>query len=76
MKYQGIYKFTFHAVGQNFVAGVISVGTIAGITTVIFVYLYATVRVLFSIREFYRSEPYAFFTFLGLGVVLAAGSDF
>ncbi|WP_235356972.1 amino acid permease [Bacillus alveayuensis] len=43
--------FALHEVGQNFAAGVISVGAIAGITTVIFVYLYATVRVLFSMSR-------------------------
>jgi APA family basic amino acid/polyamine antiporter len=52
--------FALHAVGQNFAAGVLSVGAIAGITTVIFVYLYATVRVLFSMsRDRLLPKPFS-----------------
>lgn len=43
--------FALHAVGQNVVAGIVSVGALAGITTVILAYLYAGVRMLFAISR-------------------------
>ncbi|MFX3625099.1 MAG: amino acid permease [Ectobacillus sp.] len=43
--------FALHMVGQNLAAGVLSVGALAGITTVILAYLYASVRILFSMSR-------------------------
>ncbi|UOY91612.1 amino acid permease [Ectobacillus sp. JY-23] len=43
--------FALHAVGQDMVAGILSVGALAGITTVILAYLYAGVRMLFAMSR-------------------------
>jgi APA family basic amino acid/polyamine antiporter len=52
--------FALHAVGQNLAAGILSVGALAGITTVILAYLYAGVRILFAMsRDRLVPKPFA-----------------
>ncbi len=43
--------FALQSVGQNLIAGILSVGALAGITTVILAYLYAGVRIIFSMSR-------------------------